>query len=120
MLWYQVFLEATKTISQSQVPLLHEVIPLFDILTHHIDKYVENMENFPAVHDAARQGGAMMDKYYGLTDESIVYHIAMSESVFLSNLEVDMFHQCFIHTSSLHTLSKRNGHGNGSPLWRIY
>jgi len=53
MLWYQVFLEATKKMSQCQVPLLHEVIPLFDIIMHHIDKYIEKMENFPAVHAAA-------------------------------------------------------------------
>src|SRR5882724_7903169 len=53
MLSYQVFLEATKKMSQSQVPLLHEVIPLFDIIMHHIDKYIENTENFPEVHAAA-------------------------------------------------------------------
>ena len=75
ILWYQVFLKATKKMSQSQesqVPLLHKVIPLFDTITHHIDDYVENMENLPAVRTTAWQGHAMMDKYYGLTDESIV------------------------------------------------
>jgi hypothetical protein len=84
MFRYQVFLEATKKMSQSQVPLLHEVIPLIDIITHHIDKFIDNTENFPAVRSAARQGRAMIDKYYGLTDESIVYRVAMSGSVFLS------------------------------------
>ena len=84
MLWYQVFLQATKKMSQSQVPLLHEFIPLFNIITHHIGKYIENMANFLAVHATAWQGCEMMDKYYRLTDESILYFIAMSESMFPS------------------------------------
>jgi len=63
--------------SQSRTPLLHEVIPLFDIITGHLDKFADNTDNFPAVRAAARRGRAMMNKYYGLTDDSIMYRIAM-------------------------------------------
>jgi hypothetical protein len=63
--------------SQSQTPLIHEVIPIFDIITHHLDKFVDNSDNFLAVRSAAQRGHAMMNKYYSLTDESIMYRIAM-------------------------------------------
>jgi hypothetical protein len=59
--------------SQSKTPLLHEVIPLFDIITGHLERFIDNTDNFPAVCAAAQQGHAMMNKYYGLTDESIMY-----------------------------------------------
>jgi hypothetical protein len=73
--------------SQSQTPLLHEVIPLFDIITGHLDKYVDNTDNFPAVRAAARRGRAMMNKYYGLTDDSIMYRIVMCKwFVFVCNI----------------------------------
>ena len=39
---------------------------------------------------------------------------------FSQNLKVDMFHQCCIQASSIHTLAKPNGHRNGSPLQRRY
>jgi hypothetical protein len=74
---HQVFLEATKMMSQSKTPLLHEVIPLFDIITAHLDRFVDNVQNFPVVRAAARQGRAMMNKYYGLSDDSVMYRIAM-------------------------------------------
>jgi hypothetical protein len=32
---------------------------------------------FPVVRAAARRGRAMMNKYYGLTDDSIMYRVAM-------------------------------------------
>lgn len=73
----QVFLEATRKISQSNMPLLHEVIPVFDIITHALDDYIDDETMFPAVWAAARRGRAMMNKYYSITDESIMYRIAM-------------------------------------------
>jgi hypothetical protein len=45
----QVFLEATRKISQSNMPLLHEVIPIFDIITHALDDYIDDETMFPAV-----------------------------------------------------------------------
>jgi hypothetical protein len=72
-----IFLEATKKISQTNTPLLHEVIPIFDILTHALDDFVGDEDKLPAVRAAARRGHAMLDKYYGITDESIMYRIAM-------------------------------------------
>jgi hypothetical protein len=49
--------------SQSKTPLLHEVIPLFDIITGHLERFIDNTDNFPAVRAAARRGRAMMNKY---------------------------------------------------------
>lgn len=64
---------------QSCTPLFHKVILLFDIITSHLDKFIDNTENLPTVQAAAQQGHTMMNKYYGLTDDSIMYHIAMCE-----------------------------------------
>jgi hypothetical protein len=75
----QVFLQATKKISQSEVPLLHEVVPIFDIITRTLDDYVDDQSKFPAVRAAARRGLVMLNKYYALTDDSIMYRVAMRE-----------------------------------------
>jgi hypothetical protein len=40
--------------SQSKTPLLHEVIPLFDIITGYLEWFIDNTNNFPAVRAAAR------------------------------------------------------------------
>jgi len=62
-------------------PLLHQVIPLFDIITRKLDEFVDNEKLHPAVHTADAQGRTMLNKYYGLSDESIMYHIAMRKLI---------------------------------------
>jgi hypothetical protein len=76
----KTFLDATKIMSQSSTPLIHQVIPLFDGITRALDDYAEDTENVPAVRMAAIRGRKMLDKYYGLTDDSIVYRLAMCMS----------------------------------------
>jgi hypothetical protein len=44
-----VLLKATKKISQSNVPRLHEVIPIFNIITRALDDHIDDETNFPAV-----------------------------------------------------------------------
>ena len=78
-----VFLEATKKISQSNCPLLHDIIPIFDILTHVLDDHIDDDTKLPAVRAAARRGHVMLNKYYGVTDDSIMYCLAMRESFLL-------------------------------------
>jgi hypothetical protein len=75
----EVFLEATKKISQRSIPLLHDVVPIFDILTRVLDDYIDDQEKHPAIRATAHRGHAMLNKYYGLTDKSIMYRIAMRE-----------------------------------------
>ncbi|OJT02154.1 Zinc finger BED domain-containing protein RICESLEEPER 2 [Trametes pubescens] len=71
------FLFATKEISTSGRALVHQVIPYIDVLTRHVDTFAANEDLAPAVRAAARRGRLILDKYYGLTDGSIVYRIAM-------------------------------------------
>jgi hypothetical protein len=47
---------------------------LFDAL----EDYMANELLLPAVRMAAKRGRTVMSKYYGLTDESVIYRIAMS------------------------------------------
>ena len=63
--------------SQSQIPLVHNVIPLFDIITRALDDHIINDTLPSAIRMAAWRGRAMLNKYYGLTDDSIIYRIAM-------------------------------------------
>jgi hypothetical protein len=71
--------------SQSKTPLVHNVIPIIDIITCALDDYSNDTALPPAVHMAAFRGCTMLDKYYGLTDESIVYRIAMCKSIILTH-----------------------------------
>ena len=66
-----------KHISLHSMPLLHHVIPLFDIITRKLDGFVDDESLHPCVRHAAACGCAMLNKYYGLSDESIMYRIAM-------------------------------------------
>jgi len=65
---------------QSSTPLIHQVIPLFDGITRALDDYAGNVDYAPAVCMAAVRGRTMLNKYYGLTDDSVVYRIAMCMS----------------------------------------
>jgi hypothetical protein len=69
-----------KQMSQSKTPLLHHVIPVFDIITRALDDHSSDLTLSPAVRMAAFRGRTMLDKYYGLTDDSIVYRVAMCKS----------------------------------------
>ncbi|TDL13115.1 hypothetical protein BD410DRAFT_735692 [Rickenella mellea] len=75
----QYFLEATERISRSSVPLLHEAIPIIDVLTETLDKAAADTLLLPAVRSAMARGRKILDKYYGKTDESIMYRCAMCE-----------------------------------------
>jgi hypothetical protein len=79
----QVFLYTTKKISESNMPLLHEVIPYFDVLSGVLDEFIDD-EDLPRIaRHAALRGMLMLNKYYALTDDSIVYRLAMSMSFHL-------------------------------------
>ena len=67
--------------SQSKMPLLHNVIPVIDIITWALDDYSRDTALPLAMRMATLRGCTMLDKYYGLTDESIVYRIAMCKSI---------------------------------------
>ncbi|PIL32861.1 hypothetical protein GSI_04979 [Ganoderma sinense ZZ0214-1] len=71
------FAFATRQISSSDRALVHEVIPYMDALTEHLDKFSDDESLTPAVRMAAKRGRVVLNKYYGLTDETIIYRIAM-------------------------------------------
>ena len=78
--------------SQSSVPLIHQVIPLFDGITRALDDYAGNVDYAPAVRMAAVRGRTMLNKYYGLTDDSVVYRIAMC----MSHITISHFIICLL------------------------
>ncbi len=74
----QPFLFATKEISTSGRALVHQVIPYINVLMHHVDNFKADDTLAPAVRAASQRGRLILDKYYSLTDDSIIYRIAMS------------------------------------------
>ena len=59
-------------------PLLHEVIPISDILTDDLDNTAHD-ETLPGVvRLAAGRGLKILNKYYAKTDEGIMHRLAMS------------------------------------------
>jgi len=112
---------ATKKISKSKVPLIHHVIPIFDVVTTALEDYIDNSALPLVVRHAALQGYLMLNKYYTLTDDSIVYRVAMS--VFF-NLFLG-FLLTFNHLSQFSTLATRqhislvqNGQNSGLRMQR--
>ena len=73
-----VFLFATNQISTNKIPLIYQVIPIFDVITMALEDNIENDALPLIVRHAALRGYYMLNKYYSLTDDSIVYRIAMS------------------------------------------
>ncbi|THH18573.1 hypothetical protein EUX98_g8934, partial [Antrodiella citrinella] len=71
------FLLATKRISESDTPLLHNVIPIIDVLTERLQATINNITLTPSVRLAAKRGLKVLNKYYSVTDESVMYRIAM-------------------------------------------
>jgi hypothetical protein len=67
--------------SQKRIPLLHEVIPVIDILTEKLEDAIENDHLMSVVKGSAVRGLTVLNKYYSKTDSSIMYQIAMSKSM---------------------------------------
>lgn len=54
-----------------------------DALTHMLETVSENKVLFLAMRASAAKGIAVLNKYYAKTDESIMYHYAMSKSTII-------------------------------------
>jgi hypothetical protein len=56
------------------------VIPIFNIISRVLNEHVDDVTLPAAVRMAAARGRTMLNKYYGLTDDSVIYRIAMCKS----------------------------------------
>ena len=87
--------------SQSSTPLLHQVIPLFDGLTRALDDHASDPTNCPAVRphgNLSIHGQMMLNKYYGLLDDSVMYRIAMCMSLLIGRLpKIDISFNLVLH-----------------------
>jgi hypothetical protein len=75
----QLFLFVTKEVSKSAIPQIHQVIPLMDGLFDALDDFASDSNKLPAVRMAAKRGVTVLQKYYGRSDESKMFRIAMSK-----------------------------------------
>jgi hypothetical protein len=94
------------------MPLIHQVIPIFDIVTTALKDNIDKSTLPLAVHHAALQGYLMLNKYYSLMDESVVYHIAMSGFLtfsslgYLSFLVILVLHPCYKYKTTYFSRAK--------------
>jgi len=63
--------------SESEVPLIFQVIPFMDSLTNAITKYQTDLHVDLAVRYAASRGRLIIDKYYAKSDDVAFYRSAM-------------------------------------------
>lgn len=68
--------------SHSVTPLVHQVIPLFDAITHALEDTVADESLNCVIRYAAKKGITLLNKYYGLTDDCIIYRVAMCKLLF--------------------------------------
>jgi hypothetical protein len=78
----QGFLRITEIISQSNIPLIHEVIPLIDMVQNMVDNIREDKKIHPVVRSAVQCASKVVDKYYSKTDEAEIYRVAMGKHIF--------------------------------------
>ena len=64
-------------------PCVAAVIPAMDKMHTELSAAAENVEYSPALQAALSLGKTILDKYYSLTDDSEVYHIAMGVYIIL-------------------------------------
>jgi hypothetical protein len=65
--------------SQNRIPLLHEVIPIIDILNEKLEGFRDDEQLMAVEKGGVERGLAVLNKYYGKTDKSIMYRMAMSK-----------------------------------------
>lgn len=75
----RAFLALTLKFSQSNVPLISEVIPMMDQLTTGIDHLRASHKIHPMVRYAAALTQQMVNKLYSKSDESWIYRVAIGE-----------------------------------------
>ena len=111
-----MFIEATNMFSQSNTPLLYEVIPVIDALQANFDEIKDDLNIPDVVRHGAARASVVLSKYYSLTDDSEVYRIAMCMScAWFFDICAHMF-QCFILSIRLPIGSRRSGKMSGSLL----
>ncbi|KAJ7484057.1 hypothetical protein B0H11DRAFT_1723034, partial [Mycena galericulata] len=66
--------------------LVFEVIPLIDKFTTMFGQMIDDTTLHIAIRHAANTALTVLNKYYSFTDDSEIYRIAMSESIFRADL----------------------------------
>jgi hypothetical protein len=67
-------------------PLVHQVIPMIDKLTDKLGKAIDSDKIHITVRAGAIAGLAVLNKYYGKTDKSIIYRLAIRMFICLIHL----------------------------------
>lgn len=77
------FQQATLLMEGMGRPLLHAVIPLMNNLVSKLEDFVDDKKLHASARAGASAGRKVLTKYYSLTDESIMYRLAISELFYM-------------------------------------
>lgn len=77
-LYSQIFRDATQYFSR-QTPNLAAVIPVMDAFDEHLTNYSLDRKILPSIRAAVGLAKKTLNRYYGRTDESNAYRIAMGK-----------------------------------------
>lgn len=65
--------------SDSKRPLVADVIPLYDLLERQLSNIVNDCTKPTIIRASAAKSRAVLNKYYGKTDDSRMYRLCMSK-----------------------------------------
>jgi len=63
--------------------LVHQVIPIIDHLTTELASAVADKDVHMSIHHGVQNATCVVNKYYTLSDDSMMYRVAMSERCFI-------------------------------------
>jgi len=87
-----------NTVSQANVMLIHQVIPIIDYVRTELDKVINDYGKLAIVWHAAQNAAMIIDKYYACTDESVMYWVAIHTFFFVLQFCVLIVITCMWHT----------------------
>ncbi|KAG2047110.1 hypothetical protein BDR06DRAFT_898032, partial [Suillus hirtellus] len=77
LILFKIFNKVTNLFSKANVPLIYEVIPMLKHLEHALDQIYNAKDEPPVIWIAAQAALQVVGKYYALTDDNEVCHIAI-------------------------------------------
>src|SRR6266481_5216555 len=114
----QIFEKVTKHILQLATVLVHQVIQIIDRLTTELALAVADKDVHMSIRHGAQNPTRVVNKYYALSDDSVMYQVAMSEPCFIfpPPWAIDDCSQSYTQDTSSNTSTQKIGPWSGSTI----
>jgi len=102
----QTFKTIMLKISQANVPLIHQVMPIIDYICTELDEIINDYSKLAIVWHAAQNAAMIIDKYYACTDESVMYWVAICTFFLVLQFHVLIVTVCMhVYVCGIHSFS---------------